>query len=198
MTAGPAAAVEQVVLLDEDGRALGTAPKASVHHAETPLHLAFSCYVFDGGGRLLLTQRALHKATFPGVWTNSCCGHPAPGEAIEDAVLRRTGQELGLRLREVRLVLPAFRYTAVMANGVRENEMCPVFVAVTNDEPHPDPEEVASHRWVDWPGFREEVLVGRVEVSSWCVEQVAALAEVEESPGRFATASYGELPLAVR
>ncbi len=195
---GTQPAEEQVVLLDDDGRAVGVAPKASVHHAATPLHLAFSCYVFDTERRLLLTRRAWHKATFPGVWTNSCCGHPAPGEPIAETVRRRTRQELGLRLGDVQLVLPAFRYLATMASGVRENELCPVYVTTTDDEPHPDPGEVADHRWVDWAGFRDGVLAGRLDVSPWCARQVAGLAAVEESPGRFASGSSDELPLAVR
>ena len=122
---------EQVVLLDEDGHDIGAAPKAEVHHADTPLHLAFSCYVFDEAGRFLVTQRARHKPTFGGVWTNSACGHPAPGEPIEDAVRRRVEQEIGVTLDDLWLVLPRFRYRAVMDNGVTENEMCPVFVATT-------------------------------------------------------------------
>lgn len=189
---------EQVVLLDDDGRALGAAPKASVHHTATPLHLAFSCYVFDTRGRLLLTRRALHKATFPGVWTNSCCGHPAPGEPIVEAVRRRTREELGLVLGDVRLVLPAFRYVATMASGVRENELCPVYVTTTGEVPHPDREEVADHRWVEWAGFRDEVLDGRLDVSPWCARQVAALAAVEEAPGQFPAGSPELLPVAVR
>lgn len=173
---------ERVVLLDESGGAVGTAPKAEVHHAATPLHLAFSCYVFDraGGagqrtGRLLLTRRAEAKPTWGGVWTNSCCGHPSPGERLADAVRRRAGQELGLTLTELRLVLPAFRYRAVMDTGVVENEMCPVFVATTDDEPRPDPAEVAEVAWVEWARFRADVLAGRRAVSPWCAEQVAAL-----------------------
>jgi isopentenyl-diphosphate delta-isomerase len=169
-------AVEEVVLLDEDGRAIGTAPKRGVHHRQTPLHLAFSCYLFDGAGSLLLTRRALHKPTWPGVWTNSFCGHPAPGEDIFEAVTRRAGQELGVHPRALRLVLPAFRYTARMPDGTRENEMCPVYVARGSaEELRPDPAEVASTEWVDWPTFSGAVLSGERDVSPWCREQVAEL-----------------------
>ena len=189
---------ELVVLLDEAGRATGSADKAGVHHERTPLHLAFSCYVFDADGRLLLTQRALDKPTFPGVWTNSCCGHPAPGEALAAAVLRRTEQELGLALEDLRLVLPAFRYEATMPNGVRENELCPVFVARASGQPAPDPAEVAEARWVDWPGFRDDVLAGRRDVSVWCAAQVAALADVEVADGEFREGSPEDLPPAAR
>jgi isopentenyl-diphosphate Delta-isomerase len=172
-------AVEEVVLLDESGVPIGVAPKHAVHHRDTPLHLAFSCYVVDPGGRLLLTRRALTKRTWPGVWTNSCCGHPAPGEDVIDAVVRRTREELGLELVDVRVVLPEFRYRAVMDDGTVENEICPVHVA-TCPAPEtiaPAADEVADHVWVDWPTFRADVLSGRREVSPWCLEQVSALPE---------------------
>ena len=171
------APVEQVVLLDEDGRAIGVADKATVHHAATPLHLAFSCYVFDADGAVLVTQRALHKPTWPGAWTNSVCGHPAPGEDLADAVRRRARDELGLELDDIRLALPTFRYRAVMPDGVVENEMCPVVTARTRGTVRPSPDEVASYAWVDWPEFRSSVLDGTREVSPWCVEQVVVLPE---------------------
>lgn len=171
----PQRSTEQVVLLDEDGNAIGVTAKAGVHHVDTPLHLAFSCHVFDQDSRVLVTQRALSKPTFPGVWTNSCCGHPAPGEDVFETVRRRVGQELGLRLDQVRLVLPAFRYRAVMADGVVENEMCPVFVATTSSQVRPDPEEVEAHEWVDWHEFRTSVLDGSRDVSLWCFLQVREL-----------------------
>jgi isopentenyl-diphosphate delta-isomerase len=166
---------ELVVLLDQAGRAVGTAAKRTVHHAETPLHLAFSCYVFDEDGAVLVTRRALHKPTWPGTWTNSVCGHPAPGEPLPDAVRRRGRDELGIELVDVRLALPAFRYRAVMPDGVVENEMCPVYVARTTDPVHPDPDEVDATDWVDWPAFRASVLDSSREVSPWCVEQVRLL-----------------------
>jgi isopentenyl-diphosphate delta-isomerase len=185
---------EEVVLLDEDGNAIGTALKSEVHGTATPLHLAFSVYVFDDDGRFLLTQRAINKPTFGGVWTNSCCGHPAPGEPIADAVVRRTEQELGLKLRDVKLVLPKFRYRAVGDNGLVENEMCPVFVATTSGDPNPDPTEVEAWQWVDWASFREDVLTGRRDVSHWCREQVNSL---PEDPRGSAVGNPAELPSAL-
>ena len=193
---------EQVVLLDEDGNAIGAADKAGVHGTDTPLHLAFSVYVFDAHGRFLLTQRALAKPTFGGIWTNSCCGHPAPGEPIDEAVLRRTGQELGLDLEGLTLVLPAFRYRAVVEDGpfagTVENEMCPVFVATVvkgAGDPHPDPAEVEAWEWVPWPQFRDDVLTGRRDVSRWCREQVE---ELPEDPRSAPAAKPAELPPAAR
>lgn len=194
-------AEELVVLLDEHGNDVGSAPKTSVHHENTPLHLAFSCYVFDETGRLLMTRRALDKATFPGVWTNSVCGHPAPGEDIFDAVRRRAAQELGLTLHELRLVLPDFRYEATMPNGVRENELCPVFTAMTSGDAAPDRSEVAAVEWIPWDAFRDEVLADERDVSAWCALQVAELA-VREVAGRMPIALrippavVGDLPAA--
>jgi isopentenyl-diphosphate Delta-isomerase len=187
--------VERVVLLDEAGRAVGVADKRTVHHRDTPLHLAFSCYVFDGAGSLLLTRRATDKPTWPGVWTNSFCGHPGPGEDLAEAVRRRASQELGVEVDDVRLMLPAFRYRAVMPDGVVENEMCPVFVATTADQVQADPSEVDSFEWVDWDAFRAGVLAGERDVSPWCVEQVQALpADPVTAPAR----STDALPAAAR
>jgi isopentenyl-diphosphate delta-isomerase len=192
VSTGPA---EEVVLLDEDGRAIGTAAKAQVHGTDTPLHLAFSCYVFDTAGRLLVTQRAVAKPSFGGVWTNSCCGHPAPGEPIADAVRRRTGQELGLELAAVTLVLPRFRYRAVADDGTVENEMCPVFTATTSGDPHSDPAEVEAWEWVPWPRFRADVLQRRRVVSQWCREQ---LEQLPEDPLSAPPGDPADLPSAAR
>jgi len=105
------------------------------------------------------------------------CGHPAPGEKLADAVRRRGLDELGVRLTDVRLALPTFRYRARMPDGVVENEMCPVFTALTTDEVDARPEEVDSSAWVDWRLFRTSVLDGSRTVSPWCVEQVRLLSE---------------------
>ncbi|NUP50603.1 MAG: isopentenyl-diphosphate Delta-isomerase [Catenulispora sp.] len=173
--------VEEVVLLAEDGTPIGTAPKAEVHTDRTPLHLAFSCYVFDDEHRLLVTRRALDKRTWPGVWTNSACGHPAPGEQIQDAVRRRLDTELGLTVERVWPILPQFRYRAVMPNGIVENEICPVFRAAVpvGTVPAPAADEVGEYRWIPWADFSKDVLSGAFEVSPWCRLQVEQLADRE-------------------
>lgn len=166
---------ELVVLLDDTGAAIGTADKAGVHHTETPLHLAFSCYIFDASGRVLLTRRAWSKPTWPGVWTNSVCGHPGPDEDLADAVRRRARDELGLVLTGLRLVLPDFGYRAVMADGVVENERCPVFVARAAGDLDPDPAEVAEVSWVAIATLRADLRDGRQPISPWAADQLALL-----------------------
>ncbi|WP_347352098.1 isopentenyl-diphosphate Delta-isomerase [Intrasporangium sp.] len=183
------------MLLSGDGHRVGVAPKRSVHGPDTPLHLAFSAYLFDAGDRLLVTQRALDKATFPGVWTNSVCGHPAPDEPLEEAVRRRASDELGLGVHDLRLVLPRFGYRAEM-DGIVEWELCPVLVGRVRTQPHPDPAEVASFEWDEWPAFAGEVLAGR-EVSQWCRLQVAELVALGPGPDAWPTADAADLPAAV-
>ena len=167
---------EQVVLLDNNGNAVGSADKATVHSATTPLHLAFSCHVFDAEGRVLVTRRALTKATWAGVWTNSFCGHPAPGEALEDAVARRASVELGITVRDLRLVLPDFRYRAVDASGIVENEICPVFRAVTTDAVAANPAEVSEWEWVDPASLTTAASAAPYAFSPWLVWQLEQIA----------------------
>ena len=186
--------MENVVLVDEAGRALGTAGKVSVHHDQTPLHLAFSCYLFNEAGQFLLTRRAESKRTFPGVWTNTCCGHPLPGETMSGSVLRRLRDELGISAAKLTLVLPRFRYQARMDNGVMENEVCPVYVAYADLPPDPDPAEVAEARWVDWPEFCAAVRDGRQRVSPWCVMQLAELTALGPRPLDWLAADAADLP----
>ena len=163
-----------MVLVDEAGLAIGIASKASVHHATTPLHLGFSCYVFDDRGCVLLTRRALGKRTWPGVWTNSFCGHPAPGEMIVDAVRRRGREELGLSIDSVLCVLPDFRYRAVAPDGTVENEICPVFYAHADQPVRPDAAEVMEYCWVSWDDLRSAADL-RWAISPWAAQQIPLL-----------------------
>ncbi|GAA4935911.1 isopentenyl-diphosphate Delta-isomerase [Nonomuraea thailandensis] len=186
------------MLVDPAGHALGTAPKTSVHGRETPLHLAFSSYVFDREGRVLLTKRADHKITWPSVWTNSCCGHPLPGEPVDHAVLRRLSYELGLAAERADLMLPAFSYRAEMANGIVEHELCPVYRVTVDSAVMPNPDEVAETRWMPWKEFAEGAQNGLLAISPWCREQVPLLAELGSDPLTWQPASTGDLPPAAR
>jgi isopentenyl-diphosphate delta-isomerase len=164
-----------VVLLDENGREIGTAPKSSVHGADTSLHLAFSCYVFNERGEVLITRRALTKKTWPGVWTNSFCGHPAPAETLPDAVRRRADFELGLTVTGIDLALPLFRYRATDSSGIVENEVCPVYLAVATGDPVPNPDEVMEFTWTDPESLRRSVLASPFAFSPWMVLQMREL-----------------------
>ena len=171
-----------VVLLDDKYRSIGQLPKSRVHHAQTPLHLGFSCYVFDGSGRVLMTRRATSKQTWPGVWTNTCCGHPLPGEGYPQAAARRLADELELRLTRCEVALPDFRYRAVAPDGVVENEFCPVLVAHTEGEPHPNPTEVLEHHWSLWPDVVTLSTVAPWSISPWSARQIPLLAALSPSP----------------
>ncbi|MEU6707651.1 isopentenyl-diphosphate Delta-isomerase [Streptomyces wuyuanensis] len=129
-------------LVDETGRTIGTAEKLSAHQAPGQLHRAFSVFLFDEHGRLLLQRRALGKYHSPGVWSNTCCGHPYPGEAPFTAAARRTHEELGVSpslLAEAGTV----RYNHPdPASGLVEQEFNHLFVGLVQSPLRPDPEEV--------------------------------------------------------
>ena len=175
-------ALEQVVLLSADGEPVGVADKAAVHGPQTPLHLAFSCYLADGEGRVLMARRALTKVAWPGVWSNACCGHPSPGEDPADAVHRRVGQELGLRVTDLGVVLPRFRYRAVDASGVVENEVCPVFAGRAAGPVRTDAAEVAEHVWASWDAVVAMASSTPWALSPWSVLQIAELARAGWRP----------------
>ncbi|MCW2867192.1 MAG: isopentenyl-diphosphate delta-isomerase [Marmoricola sp.] len=179
---------DEVVLLDPDGTPTGTAARATVHDRDTPLHLAFSLHLLDADGRTLLTRRALDKRTWPGVWTNSCCGHPRPGEAPAAAARRRVAEELGIEVTAPRVVLPSFSYRAVDASGLVENELCPVHVvgvdaAEVDAALRPDPREVAETAWVAWEDLHGAAVRAPMAFSPWVVDQLVALGPVAPPTG---------------
>jgi isopentenyl-diphosphate delta-isomerase len=167
---------ELIVLCDEHGTPTGTAEKWSSHHGETPLHLAFSCYVFDDAGAFLTTRRALTKKVWPGVWTNTVCGHPAPDESFPDAIARRVEYEMGMTVREIEVVLPEHLYRAPPYRGIVEYEFCPVFVARDASVPRPNAIEVGACAWIDWDEFVRRAEDDTEDVYSWwCKNQLREL-----------------------
>jgi isopentenyl-diphosphate Delta-isomerase len=177
VTADANTAVEElVVLCDERGNALGSAEKWSTHHADTPLHLAFSCYVFDDAGSFLTTRRALPKKVWPGVWTNSVCGHPAPAESTIDAIQRRLDYELGMTATDIQVALPEHLYRAPAFAGIVEYEFCPVYVARAASDPRPNPLEVGACAWTEWEAFVAGAEADTDDTYSWwCKNQLKEL-----------------------
>ncbi|ATG50162.1 isopentenyl-diphosphate delta-isomerase [Brachybacterium vulturis] len=173
-------AEDHVILVEPDGSPRGFAPRATVHSRETPLHLAFSCYVIREDARVLLTRRALTKRTWPGVWTNSFCGHPRRGESFAEAIARHAQHELGMRVRTPEEALPDFRYRAVDASGIVENEICPVFLAVADGEAAPNPAEVMDLRWVAPAELASLVELSPWTLSPWTASQVPQLRGILE------------------
>jgi isopentenyl-diphosphate Delta-isomerase len=147
MSNGAAEAI-MLELVDESGTTIGTAEKLSVHQAPGQLHRAFSVFLFDESGRLLIQRRALGKYHSPGMWSNTCCGHPHPGESPFAASARRTYEELGVSptlLAEAGTV----RYNHPdPGSGLVEQEFNHLFVGLVRPPLHPDAEEVGDTAFV--------------------------------------------------
>ncbi len=187
-----------IVLLDPSGRALGVAPRSTVHHGSTPFHLAFSCHVVDAEGNVLLSRRAASKRTWPCVWTNACCGHPQPGESLRQAVTRHLSDELGLVPTNMAIALPDFAYRATMDDGTVEHELCPVVVVSVSGDLRPNPDEVDDIAWMAWHDVVERARTRPGTLSPWFVTQVAELDGDGRSPADVLAAGVGALSPRVR
>lgn len=136
-------AIEEVVLVDEDDQAIGTMEKHEAHR-QGRLHRAFSIFLFDAEGRILLQQRASNKYHSAALWTNTCCGHPRPGERLATAAKRRLHEEMGLMADLDHRF--AFTYKAAVGNGLTEHEFDHVFLGRATTTPTPDPGEAQDWR----------------------------------------------------
>lgn len=152
-------------LVDEEGNTIGTAEKLSAHQAPGQLHRAFSVFLFDEQARLLLQRRALGKYHSPGVWSNTCCGHPYPGEAPFAAAARRTYEELGVSpslLAEAGTV----RYNHPdPKSGLVEQEYNHLFVGMVQASLRPDSEEIVETAFVTPQELTE--LHAKAPFSAW-------------------------------
>jgi isopentenyl-diphosphate delta-isomerase len=137
-----------LILVDRHDHAVGTGNKLQVHQ-DGALHRAFSIFVFDRRGRLLLQQRAVEKYHSGGLWTNTCCGHPCHGETDDVAAHRRLAEEMGFDcdLQEV----AAITYHAQVSNNLIEHEYDHIYVGLFDGDPTPDPGEASNWVWVETP-----------------------------------------------
>ncbi|HVU98705.1 MAG TPA: isopentenyl-diphosphate Delta-isomerase [Puia sp.] len=150
-----------VVLVDPDDNPVGTMDKMEAHEKGV-LHRAFSVFIFDKEGRMLLQRRAFSKYHGGGLWTNACCSHPQWGEDIRSGAMERLQYEMGLRCD----LTPVFHfvYKTPVENNLIEHELDHVLMGIADGEPHPNPQEVAGTRWA-WPAELQQ--------------------EIEIDPGRF-------------
>lgn len=137
---------ERLILVDSNDRETGTSSKADCHDGAGILHRAFSLFVFNRDGALLIHQRHPSKRLWPGYWSNSCCSHPRAGEDIGGAIYRRLEQELGLSA-DLEFVYK-FEYTAPFGDAGTEHELCSVYAGTTSVEPMINTTEVATWRWI--------------------------------------------------
>jgi isopentenyl-diphosphate Delta-isomerase len=165
---------DYVVLVDKENNILGTAPKPTIHSMNTPLHRAFSLFIFNSKGYLLLQQRSKNKRTWPSIWSNSCCGHPMLKETNIDAAKRRAKFELGIDIKKAYEILPNFSYKAEL-NGIVENEICPVIIAFTENKPIINKNEVENIRWIKWNDFLNEINLKPNFYSAWCEQETKLL-----------------------
>jgi isopentenyl-diphosphate delta-isomerase len=170
--------MEQVILVDEENNQIGVADKETVHTKNTPLHRAFSLFLFNGKKQLLITKRASDKKTFPGVWTNSVCGHIAPGEDIQDAVIRRVKEELQITVDAIHEIAP-YRYRFADQHGIVENEICPIFIGCTDEEPILNKKEVEDWKWIDWKTFLEIIHEKPGTYSPWSEQEAVILQRID-------------------
>jgi isopentenyl-diphosphate Delta-isomerase len=163
-----------VVLVNENDEPVGTMEKLEAHQLGL-LHRAFSVFVFNERGEMLLQQRAAGKYHSPGLWTNTCCSHPAPGERVEAAAHRRLVEEMGFDCP----LQAAFNFTyrAEFDNGLIEHEFDHVFVGRWEGEITPNPEEVGSYRYITLTDIRKWIAERPHDFTPWFK---IALPEVEQ------------------
>jgi isopentenyl-diphosphate delta-isomerase len=160
----PKYTIEEVILVDENDRAIGTLEKLRAHQ-EGILHRAFSIFVFDSTGRLLLQRRSSTKYHSANLWSNTCCGHPTPGESVSVAAHRRLKEEMNFdcELRE------SFRFTyrVRLDRSLFEHEYDYVLVGEYNNDPVPDVKEVSDWMWISIDELKADMQTNYRDYTYW-------------------------------
>lgn len=155
---------EEVILVNDNDEVIGVGEKIETHSTGA-LHRAFSVFIFNSAGQLLLQKRASGKYHSRGLWSNTCCGHPRPGESTEEASRRRLGEEMGFDC-EVREVFK-FIYHAELDGGLSEHEYDHVFLGRFDGSPKPNPREVDDWKWIDLTALEPDVQENPDKYTYW-------------------------------
>ena len=156
--------MDYVVLVDSQDNELGKMEKLEAHEKGL-LHRAFSIFLFNSKGEMLIQQRALSKYHSPGLWTNACCSHPAPNESIIEAGNRRLKEELGLSTELVDAF--NFEYRETFENNLTEHELDHVLVGYSEENPILNQEEAKDYRWITWANLLEEIELSPENFTIW-------------------------------
>jgi isopentenyl-diphosphate Delta-isomerase len=156
--------MEKVILVDKHDNAIGTMEKMEAHHRGA-LHRAFSVLVFNSEGKILLQKRSANKYHSAGLWTNTCCSHPQPGENMEDAARRRLREEMGIEIQ------PDFAYKFIykteLDQQLIEHEFDYVFIGKFSGEPVINPEEVQEWKYADLNWVRQDMIEHPDQYTYW-------------------------------
>lgn len=166
---------EFVILVDEHDRETGRMEKMEAHR-QGVLHRAFSVFIFNSAGEWLLQQRATGKYHSGGLWTNSCCSHPRPGETVADAALRRLGEEMGIAAPLTHRF--QFIYKAALDHGLTEHELDHVFTGQFDGTPVLSPDEAMAWKWMSAAEIRAAIAANPEQFTVWfreVFEQVSRL-----------------------
>lgn len=156
---------EMLVLVDKSNRVKGYGEKWHCHVHPTKLHRAFSIFIFDSSGKMLIHKRSRHKKTWPGFWTNTCCSHPRKGETVRKAAKRRLKEELGLSCKLKYLF--RFCYKAKFDSKYGEYELDTVFVGRCDKKPKPDKKEIAALNYVEIGKLRGDMKKNPEKYTPW-------------------------------
>jgi isopentenyl-diphosphate delta-isomerase len=170
---------DHVILVDEFDQQTGTMEKLEAHQTGK-LHRAFSIFIFNSRDELLLQQRAFDKYHSGGLWTNTCCSHPRPGEDLADAVNRRLREEMGM-VSELDYGFP-FTYQAAFSNDLIEHEYDHVFFGYSDVLPVINPDEVASYKYISLAALQQELVDNPAQYSAWlniCFDKVLEFKELK-------------------
>lgn len=170
---------EQVILVDEQDNEIGLMSKMEAHEKGL-LHRAFSIFIFNDKGEMLLHQRAKHKYHSGGLWTNACCSHPRQGETLKEAANRRLMEEMGMTCEVEKFF--SFTYKSKLDKGLYEHEFDHVFIGHTNTLPNINPEEVEAYKYMHPDEIRADINTHPEQYTEWfkiCFNRV--MEEIEKS-----------------
>jgi len=170
---------EALIVVDAQDRILGHGTKAELHQGTGTLHRAFSIFLFNDAGHVLLQQRSADKPLWPEFWSNTCCSHPRRGESYGIATRRRLKEELGVEapLRFTH----RFRYQAQFSAEGAEHELCSVYVGRIDGDPKPNPQEVSDWQWISPSALDEWLETNPQNLTPWFKLEWAALRSGEHA-----------------